>query len=165
MGQEARAEEEKAKMPNSWPALDGWKEIEKMLANPGLRRSWLNYCGPLLGWGGTLAWLFDGGVRSRGSGTEWLQRLASQFDHSLRSSASFWPPVPTCTGPVFVSDVVYAAEAPHNNGARRWGRLQDEMAIIHTASSTPTAFCTWPIIPWVLMTDSPLASCLNYSSR
>jgi hypothetical protein len=43
-------------------------------------------------------------------------------------------------------------------------RLQDAMAIIHTVSSTSTAFCTCPI-PWVLMTDSPLSSCLNYSSR
>jgi hypothetical protein len=42
-GQEARAEEENAKMANSWLALKGWKEIKKMLANSGLRRAWLNY--------------------------------------------------------------------------------------------------------------------------
>jgi hypothetical protein len=82
MGQEARAEEENAKMPNSWMALEGDQENAH---NSGLRRAWLNLLRPP---GGLVAWPFDGEVRCRGSGTEWhqRQRLASQFDTTAHPS-------------------------------------------------------------------------------
>jgi hypothetical protein len=74
MGQDARAEEENAKRPNSWRPRQLRLEarLAELLRPP---------VGPV-----ACGLLFDGGVRCRGSGTEWLQRqrLASQFDHSQR---------------------------------------------------------------------------------
>jgi len=100
-----------------------------MLANSGLRRAWLNYCEllrPPVGLGrntclatGSLATVYDGGVRCRGvapSGSSgWRPHLTTHCALPHPSA----PLCPPCTGPVFVSDIVYAAEAPHKNGARR----------------------------------------------
>jgi hypothetical protein len=74
MGQEARAEEENAKMPNSWMALEG------DLANSGLRRAWLNYCGPLLRQspGSLMEGFAAGAVAPSGSsGSSWRSNLTT----------------------------------------------------------------------------------------
>jgi hypothetical protein len=145
-GQEARAEEENAKMANSWLALKGDQEnarqlrLEARLAE--LLRTTAAPC-----WAG--AEHLSGYLMERrggslpGRGTEWLQRLASPSDHTTHCALPHPSAPPLCPPALaqFLSPTSSMQLKLPIKTVHAVGRLQDTMAIIHTVSSTSTAFC------------------------